>query len=64
MPIIYEFHLSIKDLEILGEFNLLQNLHLCAQKSDWATRNCESPLQLPSGTHLAKTEDKKDITKC
>ena len=27
----YEIYLSINDFEILAEFNVLQNLHLCAQ---------------------------------
>ena len=35
---LYEFYLSIKDLENLAEFILLQNLHLCTQKSVCATR--------------------------
>ena len=30
-------YLSINDFEILAEFNVLQNLHLCAQKSVCAT---------------------------
>ena len=30
-------YLSINDFEILSEFNVLQNLHLCAQKSVCAT---------------------------
>ena len=34
---LYEFYLSIKDLEILHEFNLVQNLHLSTQKSVCAT---------------------------
>ena len=34
---LYEFYLSIKDLEILDEFNLFQNLHLNTQKSVFAT---------------------------
>ena len=34
---LYEIYLSIKDLENLAEFNLLQNLHLCTQKSVCAT---------------------------
>ena len=30
---LYEFYLSIKDLEISNESNLFQNFHLCTQKS-------------------------------
>ena len=32
-----KFTLSVKDLETLAEFNSLQNLHLCTQKSVRAT---------------------------
>ena len=54
----------------LGEFNLLQNLHLCTHKSVCATSTRPfgevggmSPLQLSSRTHFAKIEDKKVIAK-
>ena len=54
----------------LGEFNLLQNLHLYTQKSVFATSTRpfgevggKSPLQLSSRTHTAKIEDKKIIAK-
>ena len=64
------FYLSIKDLEVLGEFNLLQNLHLCTLKSVRATSTRpfgefgrQSPLQLSSRTHIAKIEDKNVIVK-
>ena len=30
---LYKFYLSIKDLEIQDEFNLLRNIHLYTQKS-------------------------------
>ena len=33
----YELYLSIKDLGILDEYNLLQHFHLCTQKSVCAT---------------------------
>ena len=54
-------YLSMKDLENWAEFNLLQNLHLCTQKSVCA-RNFEPlgeiganfSLQLSSRTQLAK----------
>ena len=56
----------IKRLRNLGQFNLLQNLHLCTQKSVCATSTRpfgevggNSPLQLSSRTHFAKVEDKK-----
>ena len=58
--------MSLKDLDILDEFNLLQNLHLYTQKSVCATSarpfgevGGNSPLQLSSQTHFAKIEDKK-----
>ena len=61
---------SIKDLEILDEFHLLQNLHLYTQKSVCATSTRpfgevggNSPLQLSSRTNFAKIEDKKVIAK-
>ena len=37
MSRLYEIYLSINDFEILDEFKILQNLHLCAQKSVCAT---------------------------
>ena len=67
---LYELYLSLKDLEIEDEFNLLQNLHLYTQKSVCATSTLpfggvggNSPLQLSSRTHFAKIEDKKVIAK-
>ena len=67
---LYELYLSLKDLEILDKFNLLQNLHLYRQKSVGATNTRpfgevggNSPLQLSSRTHFAKIEDKKVIAK-
>ena len=67
---LYELYLSIKDLEILDEFNLLQNLHLYTQKSVCATSTIpfgevggNSPLQLSSRTQFANIEDKKVIAK-
>ena len=67
---LYELYLSIKDLEILDEFHLLQNLHLYTQKSVCATSTRplgevggNSPLQLLSRTNFAKIEDKKVIAK-
>ena len=67
---LYELHLSLKDLEILDEFNLLQNLHLYTQKSVCATSTRpfgevggNSPLQLSSRTHFAEIEDEKVIVK-
>ena len=63
-------YLSLKDLEIYDEFNLLQNLHLYTQKSACATSTRpfgevggNSPLQLSSRTHFAKIEDKKVFAK-
>ena len=61
-------YLSIKDLENLAEFNLLQNLHLCTQNSV-CVRNFRPlgeigayfSLQLPSRTQLAKINNKKVI---
>ena len=59
-----------KRLRNLGEFNLLQNLHLCTLKSvcETSTRpfgefGRQSPLQLSSQTHIAKIEDKNVIAK-
>ena len=67
---LYELHLSLKDLDILDEFNLLQNLHLYTHGSVCATSTRpfgevggNSPLQLSSRTHFAKIEDKKVIAK-
>ena len=67
---LYKFYLSIKNLEILNKFNLLQNLHLSTQKSVCATSTRpfgevggKSPQQLSSQTHFAKIEDKKVIEK-
>ena len=63
-----EVYLSLNDLEIWDEFNLLQNLY--KQKSVCATStrpfgevSGNSPLQLSSQTHFAKIEDKKVIAK-
>ena len=63
-------HLSLKVLEILDEFNLLQNLHLYTQKSVCTTSTRpfgevggNSPLQLSSRTHFAKIEDNKVMAK-
>ena len=57
--------MSIKYLEIKVKFSLLQNLHLCTQKSVRARSTRPfgevggmSPLQLSLGTHFAKIEDK------
>ena len=57
--------MPLKDLEILDEFNLLQNLHLSAPNLFCATSTRsfgevggQSPLQLSSRTHFAKIEDK------
>ena len=67
---LYELYLSIKDLEILDGFHLLQNLHLYTQKSVCATSTRpfgevggNSPLQLSLRTNFAKIEDKKVIAK-
>ena len=67
---LYELYLSLKDLEISDEFNLLQNLHLYTQKSVSATSTRRfgevggnSPVQLSSRTYFAKIEDKKGIAK-
>ena len=58
---LYEIYLSIKDLEILAEFNLLQKLHICTQKSVCATNfgplgeiGANFSLQLSSRTQFAK----------
>ena len=67
---LYELYLSLKDLKIYDEFNLLQKLHLYTQKSVCATSTRpfgevggSYPLQLSSQTHFAKIEDKKVIAK-
>ena len=66
VPLCLDEHLSLKDIEILDEFNLLQNLHLYTHKSVCATSTRpfgevggNSPLQLLSRTHFAEIEDKK-----
>ena len=60
--------MSIKYLENWAEFNLLQNLHLCTQKSVCARHfgplgeiGANFSLQLSSRTHVAKINNKKDI---
>ena len=65
---LYEIYLSIKDLDNLAEFNLLQNLHLCTQKSVCATNfgslgeiGANFSLQLLSRTQFAKINYKKVI---
>ena len=65
---LYEIYLSIKDLENWAEFNLLQNLHLIAQKSVCARNfgplgenGANFSLQLSSRTQLAKINSKKYI---
>ena len=65
---LYEVYLSIKDLENWAEFNLLQNLHLCTQKSVCARNfgplgeiGANFSLQLSSQTQLAKINSKKVI---
>ena len=67
---LYELYLSLKDFEILEEFNLLQNLHLYTQKSVCAKSarpfgevGGNSPLKPSSRTHFIKIEDKKVISK-
>ena len=67
---LYKFYLTIKDLKIMDEFNLLQNLHLFTQKYVCATSTRpfgevggKSPLQLSSRTHIAKIEAKKLLRK-
>ena len=68
MSRLYEIYLSIKDLDNLAEFNLLQNLHLCTQKSVCATNfgslgeiGANFSLQLSSRTQFAKINHKKVI---
>ena len=65
MSRIYKIYLSIKNLENLTEFNLLQNLHLCTQKSVCATNfgpvveiGANFSLQLSSRTQFSKSKDK------
>ena len=67
---LYEFYLSIKDLETQDEFNILQNLHLYTQKSVCATSTRPfgevggmSPLQLSSEHILPKLKIKKLLRK-
>ena len=64
-----EIYLSIRDLETLAEFRLLQILHLCTQKSVCAKNfgpfgeiGANFPVQLSSGSHFAKIENKKVIS--
>ena len=61
-------YLSIKDYEILAEFRLSQNLHLCTQKSVYVTNfgpfgeiGANFPVQLSSRSHFANIENKKVI---
>ena len=68
MSRLYEIYLSINDFEILAEFNVLQNLHLCAQKSVCATNlepfgeiGANFSLQLSSRTRFDKINKKKVI---
>ena len=68
MSRLYEIYLSINDFEILAEFNVLQNLHLCAQKSVSATNlgpfgeiGANFSLQLSSRTRFDKINKKKVI---
>ena len=58
----------MKDLENWAEFNLLQNLHLCTQKSVCARNfgplgeiGANFSLQLSSRTQLSKINNKKVI---
>ena len=68
MSRLYEIYLSIKDLETLAEFRLLQILHLCTQKSVSATNfglfgkvGANFSVLLLSRTQFAKIENKKAI---
>ena len=68
MSRLYEIYLSINNFEILAEFNVLQNLHLCAQKSVCATNlgsfgeiGANFSLQLSSRTGFDKINKKKVI---
>ena len=61
-------YLSIKDLENLAKFNILQNINLYTQKSACATNfgpfgeiGANFSLQLPSRTEFAKIKNKKVI---
>ena len=70
MSRLYKIFLSIKDLENLAEFNFLQNLHLCIQKSVCATNlgpvgeiDAYFSLQLSSQTQFSKLKNKKVIAK-
>ena len=70
MSRLYEIYLSINDFEILAEFNVLQNLHLCAQKSVCAAIlgpfgeiGANFSLQLSSRTRFDKINKKKVIAK-
>ena len=65
---LYEIYLSIKDLDNLAEFNLLQNLHLCTQKFVCATNfgslgeiGANFSQHLSSRTQFAKINYKKVI---
>ena len=65
---LYKIYLSINDFEILADFNVLQNLHLCAQKSVCATKlgpfgeiGAYFSLQLSSRTRFDKINEKKVI---
>ena len=68
MSRLYEMYLSINDFEILAEFNVLQNLHLFAQKAVCATNlgpfgeiGANFSLQLSSRTRFVKINKKKVI---
>ena len=61
-------YLSINDFEILAQFNVLQNLHLWAQKSVCTTNvgpfgeiGANFSLQLSSQTRIDKINKKKVI---
>ena len=66
MSRLYEMYLSIKDLEILAEFHLLQILYLCTQKSVCTTNfgpfgeiGAIFSVQLSSRTQFAQIKIKK-----
>ena len=66
MNILLRRYPSIKDLERLAEFNLLQNLHLCTQKSvcgmdfvHFGQIGANFSLQLSSRTQFAIIKNKK-----
>ena len=68
MSRLYELYLSINDFEILAEFNVLQNLHIVAQKSVCNTNlgpfgeiGAIFSLQLSSRTRFDKVNKKKVI---